>query len=98
MIGYKKEWHSRLQEYKEQRLGQEKAQNMNAGGNGQCEAPCAMGLAEDNVGIWGWNQTSKGLEGQNEEFSLHFLIIWNPSIPRFHSRAESEYLTTYPKG
>ena len=84
MIGYKNEWHSRLQEYKEQRLGQEKAQNMNAGGTGQCEAPCAMGLAEDNVGIWGWNQTSKGLEGQNEEFSLHFLIIWNPSIPRFH--------------
>lgn len=48
--------------------------------------------------IWGWNQISKGLEGQTEDSSLHFLINWNSSIPRFHSRTESECLTKYPKG
>lgn len=47
------------------------------------EHSCAMGLAGDKVGLGGWNQVSKGLEGQGEEFSLQFLVNWNSSTSRF---------------
>lgn len=72
-------------------------QRAKAGRQGSTElygAPMCNGLAGEK----GWNQVSKSFEGQAEEFGLHFLINWNSSIPRFHPRAEPEYLTRHPKG
>lgn len=48
--------------------------HMRTGGTGLYGAPVCHG-----VGTWGWNQISKGLEGQAEALSLHFLINWNSS-------------------
>lgn len=57
------------------------------------EHPRAMGLVGNKAVFEDWNQISKGLEGQAEESGPHFLINWNSSIPRFHPRTESDYLT-----